>query len=95
MSDSVENYKKAICSSCQFLVKIQEVYYVAAFSHRRDTADTKSRPVRSYRFRNPGKILLVKSGTLGFRIRNPAQGIWNPTSTNKESESITWKPEFM
>ena len=71
MSDSVVKYK-AVISSCQFLVKIQGVCHVATLSQRRDTAYTKQRPVRSSRFRNPRKILLVESETLGFRIRNPA-----------------------
>ena len=93
MSDSVVKYKTVI-SSCQFLVKIQKVCYVAAFSQSRDTADTKSGPVGSSRFRNPGKILLVNFGTLGFRVRNPNQGIRDPRSTDKESESgSTSKPE--
>ena len=29
--------------------------------------------------RNP-KRLAVESGILGFGIRNPAQGVWNPTN---------------
>ena len=35
-----------------------------------------------------GKVLLiVKFGTLGFEIRNTAQGIWNPTNVwNQESK---------
>ena len=47
------------------------------------------------------KFLLVESGILGFRIRNTAQGIRNPTNNwNPESkfhwqrlESSTWNPE--
>ena len=31
------------------------------------------------------KFLLVESGTLGFGIRNTAQGIWNPANY--------WNPE--
>ena len=63
------------------------------------------------RFRNPGyfclwdsefgKILQVKSGILGFRIRNTAQGIrnlindWNLESTfqRQRLESSSWNPE--
>ena len=48
-----------------------------------------------------GKYFLVKSGILGFGIRNTAQRIWNPTKDwNPESkfyqqrpESSTWNPE--
>ena len=50
---------------------------------------------------NPGKILLVESGILGFGIRYKAQGIPNPTRDwNSKSkfhwqrlESITWTSE--
>ena len=38
-----------------------------------------------------GKVLLIDSGTLGFW--NKAQGIRNPSSTDKESTSSTWNPE--
>ena len=38
-----------------------------------------------------GKVLLIESGTLGFW--NKAQGIRNPSSTDKESTSCTWNPE--
>ena len=57
--------------------------------------------VRESRFWNPqnfcfcnpgsGKVLLIESGTLGFW--NTAQGIRNPSSTDKESTSSTWNPE--
>ena len=48
-----------------------------------------------------GKILLVKSGILGFGIRSTASGIRNSTNYwNRESkfqwlESSTWNPESM
>ena len=43
-----------------------------------DTLAFQLRPMQG----NPesGKFLLVKSGILGFGIRNTAQGIWNPTN---------------
>ena len=57
--------------------------------------------VRESRFWNPGnfclcnpesgKVLLIESGTLGFW--NKAQGIRNPSSTDKESTSCTWNLE--
>ena len=36
-------------------------------------------------FRNLGDFLLVESAILGFEIRETAQGIRNPSSTDKES----------
>ena len=64
--------------------KIQKVCYVAAFSQSRDTADTKSDPVRSSRFRNPGKILLVNSGPSAFEsvIQIKESGIQVPLTRN-------------
>ena len=43
---------------------------------------------RTLYFWNPesGNVLLVESGILGFGIRNPAQGLLNPTND--------WKPRY-
>ena len=41
-----------------------------------------------------GGFLLVESAILGFEIRETAQGIRNPSSTDKESGIHGWNPEF-
>lgn len=43
-------------------------------------------PGRGIRMLEGAKFLLVESPVLGFKIRNTAQGIWNPTHH--------WNPEF-
>ena len=57
--------------------------------------------LREYVFRNPnnfclwnlqpGKILLMESGLLGFGIRNTAQGIRNPTDDWEAESKFHWQ----
>ena len=38
-----------------------------------------------------GENLLAESGILGFRIRNTAQGVWNPTNDWYPQSKFHWK----